>query len=110
MPPLPLTSWVPRRAPSSANHLPPVLFPLALLWPVLALTCQPFSVLPSKMATKPSSTGLSFLSAANEHTANVAVDIRMSARRNIIAPLKGVGDSKLVVPFSLCYDPQPGGN
>ena len=58
MPPLPGMSWLPMMAPSSTTHLPPVLFLLAPLWPVLALTCQPLSVLPSKMDTKPLSSRL----------------------------------------------------
>src|SRR5579864_27908 len=47
-------------APSSTTHLPPVLCLLLALCPVLALTCQPVSVLPSKMETKPSSAGCAF--------------------------------------------------
>src|SRR5262245_23651281 len=46
-------------APSSTTHLPPVWFLLALLWPVLVLMCQPVSVLPSKMLTKPLSSNFS---------------------------------------------------
>ena len=58
MPPLPGMSWLPTIAPSSTTQRPPDLLPLAPLWPVLALTCQPSSVWPSKMRSKPASSAL----------------------------------------------------
>ncbi len=46
IPPLPGLSWLPTMAPCSTTQCPPVP------WPVLSLTCQPRSVLPSKRGTK----------------------------------------------------------
>src|SRR6476620_7326275 len=58
-PPLPGTSWLPTRAPSSTTHLPPDVFLLVRLCPVLADTFQPVRSLPLKIGVKPSSDGLS---------------------------------------------------
>src|SRR4051794_12120561 len=58
-PPLPGTSWLPTRTPSSTTHLPPDVFLLTRLWPVLAETFQPVRSLPLKMGTNPSSLGFS---------------------------------------------------
>ena len=43
-----------RIGPSSTTQRPPDVFLLGTLWPVLALTCQPWSVLPSKRSIQPS--------------------------------------------------------
>src|SRR5262245_53331408 len=55
MPPLPGTSWLPTMhfSLASTTHLPPVLFLLVRLCPVLGLTCQPVSVVASTIDTKP---------------------------------------------------------
>src|SRR5262249_47873309 len=52
-PPLPLRPWLPTMAALCTAQGPPDLFLLARLWPLLALTCQPLSVLPSKIDTQP---------------------------------------------------------
>ena len=44
-------------APSSTTQHPPVLCWLAALWPVFALACQPFRVLPSNTGMRPSGAG-----------------------------------------------------
>jgi hypothetical protein len=80
-PPLPGVSWLPTMAPSSTTHRPPERCLLVALWPLLALTCQPRSVLPSKIDSKPSSSVFAFLSSAPADDSSAASQQKSGERR-----------------------------
>src|SRR5262245_40483455 len=72
MPPLPGTSWLPTIAPSSATHLPPLLFLLAPLCPVFADTFHPVKSLPLKIFSNPASSNFSGFGGSARATAKSA--------------------------------------
>src|SRR5262245_23610453 len=79
-------------APSLTSHLPPDLLLLVRLSPVLALTFQPASVLPSKTGTKPSSFGFSSACVVGiDARARKAPAARAGIRRQRMGRLRGTG-------------------
>ena len=79
-------SWLPMMAPSSTTHLPPDLFLLVRLWPVLAEMVQPVRSLPSKIGTNPVSSNFSGLGRSardgrgrNDNTSMTPMPVRIMA-------------------------------